>query len=315
MQTLTRARLSRGVQQIAFQTGLSARLARRGRFRAVVMLHGVGGTDLPKPDFERAMRWIAAEFRVLGLNELLSRVGERRVPEPRGEVALTFDDGLRNHIEQAYPVLHELGLAATFFVCPGLIESRRWLWNHEIRARLSRVSAGQLIALAQTLRPTSPGIDGIVAWMKTLGLEQRHAAEARIREVTADFVPTAAEREGYDPLKWDDLRRLDPSLITIGSHTVDHPILSTLEDEQIEFELRRSRAWLEEAVGRPVDLFCYPNGSQDMRVRHMAAQTYRAAVSTVEGRVTPHLDWHAIPRVPIAAHLPLFAWRMHRPGA
>ena len=315
MQTSPKALLSRGVQQVAFQTGLSAHLARRDRVRAVVMLHGVGGTDLPKPDFERAMRWLAAEFQVLGLNELLSRIDEGRVPEPRGEVALTFDDGLRNHVDQAYPVLRELGLPATFFVCPGLIESGRWLWNHVIRARLRRVSDAQLSALAQTLRTTSPGIEGIVAWMKTLALEQRHAAEARIREVTADFVPTAEEREAYDPLEWDDLRRLDPSLITVGSHTVEHPILSTLEDEQIEFELRRSRAWLEEALGRPVDLFCYPNGSQDMRVRHMAAQTYRAAVSTVEGRVTPHLDWHAIPRVPIAAHLPLFAWRMHRPGA
>ena len=279
------------------------------------MLHGVGDADLPKSDFDQVMRWLAAEFRVLSLDELLRRVREGLVPDARGEVALTFDDGLRNHVEQAYPILENLGLPATFFVCPGLIESRRWLWNHEARARLRRLGADQILVLTQTLQSDGGGVEGIVAWMKALNLEQRLAAEARIRDATPDFAPTASERQAYDLLEWDDLKRLDPALITVGSHTVDHPILSTLDDEKIVFELGRSRAWLEEVLGRPVDLFCYPNGSQDARVRRMVRQTYRAAVSTTEGRVLPGVDWHDIPRVSVPARLSLFAWRMHRPWA
>ena len=315
MRTSPKAYLSQSMQQIAMGTGLSARLARRGQARSVIMLHGVGDADLPTSDFDQAMRWLAAEFRVLSLDELLRRLHAGLAPDPRGEVALTFDDGLRNHVEQAYPVLQKLGLPATFFVCPGLIESRSWLWNHEARARMRRLGANQLLALTQTLQPDGPGIEGIVAWMKSLSLEQRLAAEGRIREATPDFVPTASERQAYDLLGWDDLKRLDPTLITIGSHTVDHPILSTLDDHQVAFELGRSRGWLEEALGRPIDLFCYPNGSQDARVRRMATQTYRAAVSTTEGRVLPGVDWHDIPRIPVSARLPLFAWRMHRPWA
>jgi peptidoglycan/xylan/chitin deacetylase (PgdA/CDA1 family) len=166
------------------------------------------------------------------------------------------------------------------------------------------------------MRAPSPNTEAIIAWMKSLPLEQRHHAEQSIRDATMDFQPTNQERTAYDLLGWDDLRRLDPALITIGSHTVSHPILSTLDDAQINHELIRSRAWLEDALGgRTVDLFCYPNGSQDARVRSLAAQTYRAAVSTEEGHADSEVDWHAIPRVPVAARLSLMAWRMHRPAA
>ena len=313
MRRSPKAFLSQSMQQIAMATGLSARLARRGHARSIIMLHGVGDADFPKPDFDQSMRWLAAEFQVLSLDELLRRVREGLAPDPRGEVALTFDDGLRNHVEDAYPVLQNLGLPATFFVCPGLVESKRWLWNHEARARLRRLDANQILALTQTLHPDMSGIEGIIARMKALNFEQRLAAEARIREATPDFAPTDDERQAFDLLGWDDLKRLDPTLITIGSHTVDHPILPTLDDHQIEFELCRSRAWLEEVLSRPVDLFCYPNGSQDGRVRRVATQTYRAAVSTTEGRVLPGVDWHDIPRIPVARRLSLLAWRMHRP--
>ena len=58
---------------------------------------------------------------------------ERR--HARAQVALTFDDGLRNNVEVAYPLLHRLGLPATFFVCPGLIGPRAVALDHEARRR------------------------------------------------------------------------------------------------------------------------------------------------------------------------------------
>jgi len=64
-----------------------------------------------------------------------------------------------------------------------------------------------------------------------------------------------------------------------------------------------------------VDIFCYPNGSNDARVRQVAQSLYRAALTTEEGVVTANVDPMAIPRIPATAHLPLLAWRMHRPWA
>jgi peptidoglycan/xylan/chitin deacetylase (PgdA/CDA1 family) len=104
-------------------------------------------------------------------------------------------------------------------------------------------------------------------------------------------------------------------LITIGSHTLSHPILPTIDDETLEREVRDSRRVLEQRLGRTIDLFCYPNGTQDERVHAAVARHYRAAVTTRYGLVAPTADPHRMLRIPAAPSLPTLAWRMHRPAA
>jgi hypothetical protein len=64
-----------------------------------------------------------------------------------------------------------------------------------------------------------------------------------------------------------------------------------------------------------VDFFCYPNGSNDGRVRAAAARVYGAAVTTESGIVDAAANMHRLPRIPATERLPLLAWRMHRPSA
>ncbi len=301
------------LHSLALATGLSERLARRQLVRRVFMLHGVGGPDLPVPDFEALLRWMQSRYRLVSLDTLLENLASGK--PAGGDVALTFDDGLRNHLRHAYPVLKRLGIPATYFVCPGLIESGRWLWNHEARARLNRMDAPTRTSVANLTGAPQSAVEPIIDWMKTLTPGKRQDVEQRIRDASPDFAPTSEESDRFDPLAWDDFAQLDPALITIGSHTMSHPILPTLDDASLRWELHESRALLEARLRRTVDLFCYPNGSSDARVRAVARRTYRAAVTTQEGHVLAGVDPIAIPRIPVSSHLPLLAWRMLRPTA
>ena len=305
--------MSHFLQSLALGSGLSQRLARRQRVQRVVMLHGVGGPDLLVRDFEILLRWMQSHYRLVSLDTLLENLASGKSAD--GEVALTFDDGLRNHLRHAYPVLKRLGIPATYFVCPGLIESGRWLWNHEARARLNRMDARTRTSVANLAGAPQDAVEPIIDWMKTLTPDKRQAVEQRIRDASPDFAPTSDESDRFDPLAWSDFAQLDPALITIGSHTMSHPILPTIDDASLRRELHESRALLEARLRRTVDLFCYPNGSCDARVRAMARQAYRAAVTTQEGHVLAGVDPIAIPRIPVSSHLPLLAWRMHRPAA
>ena len=139
--------------------------------------------------------------------------------------------------------------------------------------------------------------------------------EARIREATPDFEPTDRQRTMFDMMSWDDVAGLDPCLITIGSHTLTHPILTTLDPEALERELVDSRRRLEERLGREAAIFCYPNGSSDALVRDHVKAHYRAAVTTVPGFVTRGADLYQLNRVSAEPRLSYFAWRMHRPLA
>ena len=212
------------------------------------------------------------------------------------KVALTFDDGLRSNVDVAYPILHKLAIPATFFICPGLVDRASWLWTHEARSRLARLDVAARRELAAEWRAPEQ-IEAFVEWMKTLDLAARRRVDARLREATPRFAPTAAEREDFDLAGWEALRRLDPAVVTIGSHTLTHPILPGTPPADLEAEVRDSRRLLERGLQRPVEFFAYPNGNHDAGAQLSVRKHYRAAVTVAHGWVRRGADAHCLPRL------------------
>src|SRR3954465_990273 len=108
------------------------------------MYHGTPRGDAAA--LSRQLRLVSLAFPAVPLAGLASG---RKAARPR--VALTFDDGLRNNVEVAYPILRQLGLTPRFFVCPGLIARGAWLWNHEPRRRFLPLDVGRLADLAASV--------------------------------------------------------------------------------------------------------------------------------------------------------------------
>jgi peptidoglycan/xylan/chitin deacetylase (PgdA/CDA1 family) len=255
----------------------------------ILMFHGTPRAQAR--ELERQLRYLARRFDVVSLDELGK--GEKS-----GRIALTFDDGLRSNVEVAYPILVKLGLPATFFVCPALVDERRWLWNHEARARLHRLGAD------------AEATERLIEQMKRMDLRTRRAVEERLRDETQDYRPSAAEREAYEPAGWEALRALDPALVAIGSHTLTHPILTTLDAQEAEKEICGSRELLERRLGRPVELFCYPNGNVDSTTLALVRRTYRVAVTVAPGAVQPGCDPLLLPRLAAPRGLLRLAWQV-----
>src|SRR5712672_2414081 len=146
---------------LAYWLGIAGSGRRNNGCARILMLHGIarrnGGL------FERVVRYVKRTFDVVPLHSIAAHVAAGE-PFSR-QLAITFDDGLRNNIDMAYPILKAHGATATFFVCPELIDQGKWLWNHEARQRLSRLPPGGRLELACEL-----GCDGevesIIRWMK-----------------------------------------------------------------------------------------------------------------------------------------------------
>lgn len=253
----------------------------------ILMYHGTPRRDAGH--LERQLRALSMLFQIVPLEELTR-------PRSNGRrIALTFDDGLKSNVEVAYPILRKLGLPATFYVCPGLIESGGWLWNHEARQRLLSLPAQALAQLAASVGGP-PGVEPLVEWMKGLKLPARVKVEEQIRAATRDFRPTQEERDEFEIAGWADLKRLDPRVVTIGSHTLSHPILTSLAPDEVDLELRESRSVLEHRLQREVKNFCYPNGNLDDDAVQAARRYYDSAVTVEPGSLDNDVDPHLLPR-------------------
>jgi peptidoglycan/xylan/chitin deacetylase (PgdA/CDA1 family) len=258
----------------------------------ILMYHGTPRRDAAS--FERQLRWLKRRFNIVPLRTIANAVSNGGTLADK--VALTFDDGLRSNVEVAYPLLHRLAIPATFFVCPGLVDRAKWLWTHETRSRLARLSPQARAELAQEWS-RSADATAFVAWMKTLDSAARRRVEQRLREATPDFAPTAEEREAHDLADWKALRRLDAAIITIGSHTLTHPILPGVPAAELETEVRDSRRQLERGLERPVDTFAYPNGDLDPAADACVRRHYRIALRASGGWVKRGVDLHRLPRI------------------
>jgi peptidoglycan/xylan/chitin deacetylase (PgdA/CDA1 family) len=100
-------------------------------------------------------------------------------------------------------------------------------------------------------------------------------------------------------MDWDALRESADQGFEIGSHTVSHPHLPTLSDDELRRELRDSREQIANQVGRPCRFVAYPFGEYDRRVRvAVEAAGYEAAFA-LHPREGSSGDRFAVPRVDV----------------
>jgi peptidoglycan/xylan/chitin deacetylase (PgdA/CDA1 family) len=255
--------------------------------------------------FETLLTMLARRVEFLTLSEACARLRQGR-PLLQDAVVLTFDDGLRSQFVYAYPLLQRYQVKATFFVVPGLMTERRWLWNHEALVRLEETLPEDFPQLPELAccRGSQPGsqvrqkyAQDVVEQMKRLPEPPRQHILGALRAVHPHLLQHHPLTDRYDLMTWDDLRRLDTGLVEIGSHSSTHAILQGLPGHRLAQEVRASRLALEQRLGRPVPSFCYPNGDYDDATLHWVRRCYDQAVTVAEQVAAGPCDFHQLPRV------------------
>lgn len=250
-------------------------------------------------DFEWQMELLSKHFNPLSLTDALSLLEYGELPDRA--VCVTFDDGYANNEELALPVLERFGIPATVFVATDFLNGGR-MWNDTVIEAL-RNAEGNVFDL------DSLGLG--VYEIKNLE-EKRKAAGIIIREIKhwppgkrLEAVNTIEAMVGSLPedmmMSDDQVRHLNECGIEIGAHTKSHPILSTLDLEQVKSEVVDSKACLEQILNSPVRYFAYPNGRPgiDYRIEHrdlVEIAEFNAAVSTNWGVVSSLSDKWQLPR-------------------
>jgi peptidoglycan/xylan/chitin deacetylase (PgdA/CDA1 family) len=195
----------------------------------VLVYHGVASAG----DEQDPRRLLVSPEHLEAHVRLLKRRGYNFVPAgqltgsggPQGRTAsLTFDDGWRNWLTTALPVLERLDVRGTFFVCPGLFGA---------------------------MHPDVSGEAGAL-------------------------------------LDESEARALYEAGMELGSHSLSHPDLRRLSDDELAVELRGSKEAVEAITGEPCRLFAYPYGLYDERVlKAVAAAGYELAFVWLPGPWRP----------------------------
>ncbi len=250
-----------------------------GRTATILLYHGVTRAEsigvenehhihIEAAEFERQMRFIKDHATPLSLPELVARLnGFDELPEKC--VAVTFDDAAKNLHDVAMPLLEKLQIPATAFLATGFIGNNRRFWTAQVEHMVNMTPKTEITLSWQ---PSSvyfslgsgpqklDAIRQIKTMLKTIPATQRNRCIEDLRQST-EIYDNADSVSNYQSLSWDDVVEMANSAwFHIGGHTVNHEIMTSLSESDLDYEINTCIKELELHLERPVNLFSYPEG-------------------------------------------------------
>lgn len=261
------------------------------------------GTAVSVESFEAEVRELSSRFQVLDEAGVIAWLdGRRSLARPACWV--TFDDGYRDVLTHAAPVLERLGVPATLFVATDtlaegrLLPADRWYATLGARTRSRGTLVGPEGDWAFDLERPEDYARFIDGPEKRRYLRSAPGEQAAILGRLAHALAT--DPIGHVPelyLTVADLTSLASRGWTIGSHTKSHALLPVCSVDEQAAELSESRRHLR-SLGFHAESLAYPDGAWNERVAQGAAEAgFEVAVTLDRGVATPQSARHSLPRV------------------
>lgn len=312
---------------------------------AVVTYHGVApqgydavdaaldGNLVTADTLRQQLRFLRAHYNVVPPEDVLAwREGRGELP-PRA-VLLTCDDGLLNCLTDMVPVLQEQAVKCLFFVTGASAQnSPTMLWYEKLFLLYLRAPAGSFKFTCGDV-PIQVNLDSRerqrASWWSSVKRLTRLSPEERenfLAMVAGRFdLPMQPDLQNehsatcrrFALLTGDELQRLCGAGMTIGAHTMSHPILSQVSVEQAHAEIAESRQRIESAIGKRVWAFAYPFGdpqSVTAEVLDMPKKAgYQLAFLNYGGGLGAELPPYAMPRLHVTAEMQIAELDAHLSG-
>jgi peptidoglycan/xylan/chitin deacetylase (PgdA/CDA1 family) len=263
-----------------------------------------------------ALRSVLDWTRRRGLNAIRMDEVKSRLSEPRGAkfIAFTLDDGYRDNLTEGLKIFRDYGFPFTVNVTTGFADRTASVWWYTLEDILTRRSKLS-ITWSETWHEWSwsdaTSREQVFAELADLIREQTGSEREKLIETicaAAEIDPRERTRELMD---WEELKEIAANWhVTIGAHTVTHPVLARLDETGLEEELLDAKAIIEAKLGKSVRHLAYPFGGRNAVGRREFETArecdYETAVTTRTGNLFTDHAWHlqALPRLGLDGNHP-----------
>ena len=258
----------------------------------ILMYHKVNsirdplGLSVSPEFFEKQLIYIKKRYKIITLAEAVSRLESRGVSE--NFAVLTFDDGFRDNLSEALPILKKYNAPATVFVACDAVDKGFTDWDIMDQAIFS--GSDGMLDLSKfgldviSIETESQKQNAIIDLRRQLKRE-KHILRKEVIKFLSKTCKVPCKRI---MLTWDEVNELKASgLVSIGAHTVTHPILSNISDEDARYEISECKNIIQKQTGLIIDHFAYPNGREvdfnEQTVALLKSAGFKSACTTVSG--------------------------------
>jgi len=253
--------------------------------------------------FEKCISYISKTHEVVLIEDLVS---SDKLYSKNKFATIMFDDGYKDNIEYAAPILEKYKSKASFYVVTDCIEKNSPTWTHVLE-HLFQFTSKVDIGISFDFLPLELKVDQLKSkeeriayvsklkpFLKKISHEERNKVLDKITETYNDFeLPKLM-------MNWKDLSELKNAGHYIGSHSVTHAMLGTMTNEdEINNELQQSRNMIKERLGYFPQTISYPLGSFNETTKRLAKEAgYKIGLAVKQKLYDPSkTDIFEIPRI------------------
>jgi peptidoglycan/xylan/chitin deacetylase (PgdA/CDA1 family) len=268
-------------------------------------------TDL----FRDQMLWVRDRCTPIRPEEIVQHT--QNTNRLRPPIIVTFDDGYRDYYQVAYPILRELGIPAANFISTHYADTGDLFWWDLVDLAVAATTRATVTLPWSNQRPIK--LDHRSRqWIRAEVRRRIKSQPDAERENTLNSVMDALDVRRSDlrcerqVMTWDEIRAVREGT-SIGAHSHTHPLLTRIDEAQLEFEVRHSRDRIAEELGAPPTLFAYPSGAFNATVKRVVHQHgFCSAFSTRPGVNNQNSDWSELKRLTVPTQSKLLALSLIR---
>ncbi len=276
-------------------------------------------------NFDKQIRFLKKKYDVISLSEAHHLMQDKW---QKGSYAvITFDDGFRNNYTDAYPVLKNNKVPATFYVCTNYIAQNKMLWTEVVTALLTFTKKDQIqlnlkkpeIFTLNSMKDVEKTSLKIRRYLKTSTISEKNRILKELQKQCDDVInPLEQDADRYRFMNWNEVREMADNNMEIGSHTENHILLNMADAETTFKELKNSKATLERELKRTCLHFSYPNGGAENysqeHIWQLRQLGYHSAATQIKGFNNKDTDVFQIRRINISRDMSLAVFKAYTSG-
>ena len=291
----------------------------------ILCYHSVNDLNNPKifnpnivetENFHKQMVFLRKHYNVISLKYYVEN--HKKLTDNKN-VIITFDDGYKDNLTNAYPALQKYKLPATLFLATDFIDTGKAKFEDIITYifSLNDVETIDLrsLQIKKTIK-TKNERDAILAKIcYALNKLDIDKSKEVVNELCAEYniKPDSLKEMNDVMLTWDEIKQVDNQLMTIGAHSITHQNLTKLSHEQQVNEIVKSKSIIEQQLKYPITFFSYPLGFYDSNVTAVLKDTgYKCAVTTEPCVNDGNIDLFKLKRVSGVNNFNLFKFLLIR---
>lgn len=238
-------------------------------------------------NFDEHMRFLKSHYPILRFEDDFANI-------ERPSVVVTFDDGYRDNLFNALPVLEKYGIPATVFVSTGILKKGARFWWDRLGDIFRHLGDSDAINIQSECFFGKELMRAHKFLYKMPPQEKDNALLDAEKKLSIYGQGNNISTRG---LSVEELKKLaDSPLISIGAHTVTHSSLPYEDVGMQEWEIRESKEELEQILGRTVDIFSYPLGDYNSGIIDILRKTSFKKAATIANGLWHDQSEYEIPR-------------------